>query len=305
MALKFFGGKYRLFKEKITRAFRRELLDAIYKLSTMDTIMLKFLKKTMLCCLALFSISLCFAEEGVVGKDAPANFSWSAPSDNEMGFKLISLDSERRKLYVQKGDFFAQVEMRPRSLSQLYSTAKGDKITFYTRQELEKPKEGYAMYVPVISVDTNSSSDVFLAFYKKRSGEMLAACVDVSLEAMPIPSLSIINFSPYRIGAQLGRRHYALNVFQSRTLPLSSSGERSSCVGTVKFFSLKNAQKPSFIEQKSYTFWSYERVIVVVFNQKEAATTPMFSAFNPAKRENKGGASTSSEVLVITNKGPR
>lgn len=267
--------------------------------------MLKFLKKTILGCFALFSISLCLADDGVVGKDAPANFSWSLPGDTETGFKLISLDSERRKLYVQKGDFFAQVEMRPRSLSQLYSTAKSDKITFYTRKELEKPKEGYAMYVPVISVDTNSSSDVFLAFYKKRSGELFAACVDVSLEAMPIPSLSVINFSPYRVGVQLGGRHYAMNVFQSRTLPLSSSGGRSSCIGTVKFFSLKDPKKPSFIEQKSYSFWSYERVMVLVFNQKEASTTPVFSAFNPAKRDNKGGASTSSEVLVLTNKGPR
>lgn len=281
------------------------MFDVFYKNFTIDCIMLKCLKKIILCCFALFSISLCFAEEGIVGKDAPVNFSWSAPADGEMSFKLISLDSERRKLYVQKGDFFAQVEMRPRSFSQLYSTAKGDKITFYTRTELEKPKEGYAMYVPVISVDTNSSSDVFLAFYKKRSGELFATCIDVSLEAMPIPSLSVINFSPYKVGIQLGGRHYAMSVFQSRTLPLSSSGGRSSCVGTVKFFSLKDPKKPSFIEQKSYSFWSYERVIVVVFNQKEAATTPVFSAFNPSKRDKPGGASTSSEVLVLTNKGPR
>lgn len=267
--------------------------------------MLKFLKKIILGCFALLSISPCLADEGIVGKDAPANFSWSAPGDAETGFKLISLDSESRKLYVQKGDFFAQVEMRPRSLSQLYSTAKGDKITFYRREELEKPKEGYAMYVPVISVDTKSSSDVFLAFYQKRSGELLAACVDVSLDAMPIPSLSVINFSPYRVGIQLGGRHYALNVFQNRTLPLSSSGSRSSCVGTVKFFSLKNPKSPSYIEQKSYSFWSYERVMVVVFSQKEASTTPVFAAFNPAKRDTKGGTSTSSEVLVLTNKGPR
>ena len=247
----------------------------------------------------------CAAAEEIVGKDAPANYTWANPGESDMSFRLISLDSENRKLYVAKGDIFAPVEMRPRSFSQLYSVAKKDEITFYTRKELEKPKEGYALYVPVISVNTNSSSDVYLAFGKNRSGKLLAACVDVSLEAMPIPSLSVVNLSPYRVGIQLGGRLYSMNVFSSRTLPLAPSEKRSSRVGKVKFFNLKDPKSPSFIEQKSYSFWSYERVLVIVFNQKDAVKVPVFAAFNPSKRKNDGAMSSMSDVLVLTNRGPR
>lgn len=267
--------------------------------------MLKSLKKAIIGCFLLFSVFECMAAEEIVGKDAPANYVWPSALETDMTFRLISLDSENRKLYVLKGDFFAPVEMRPRSFSQLYSVAKKDEITFYTRKELEKPKEGYALYVPAITVNTNSSSDVYLAFGKNKSGKLLAACIDVSLNAMPIPSLSVVNLSPYRVGIQLGGRLYSMNVFSSRTLPLAPSEKRSSRVGTVKFFNLKDPKSPSFIEQKSYSFWSYERVLVIVFNQKDAIKVPVFAAFNPSKRKNNGSMSSLSDILVLTNKGPR
>ena len=239
-----------------------------------------------------------FAYAGILAKDAPGDFKWSAPEDGEMSFRLVSLDSETRKFYVKKGDFFLPAVALPRDLGGLYSCAKTGKLVLFKRMVSDKLKEGFSEYVPAVEIQTGYSSDAIIALF----GASEARVIDVSTESMPLASFSVVNFSPHKLGLKIAKKISVLKPFEVSTV--KSHSKRKLCSSRIAFFNLKDISKPKLIEEKSYSFYSNERVVMLVFKQGESSGVPVFAPYNPSQKTAEGGGGIS-DVLVITNRGPR
>ncbi len=164
--------------------------------------------------------------------------------------------------------------------------------------EVENKGEDFAVLNVSFEISANSSSDVIIAMF----GENEARVVDVSTDAMPLASFSVVNFSPHRLGLKIAKKAVVLKPFEVRTVKLQS--DRKLCSSRVAFFNLKDISNPKPIEEKSYSFYSTERVIMFMFKQGESSDAPIFAPYNP--RQKRGNTAVgASETIVITNTGPR
>ncbi len=248
-------------------------------------------------CASLFAFQS-FAAAGIVAKDVPMDFKWDAPKDGEISFRLISLDAKTRNFYVKRGDFFLPIVSLPRDFGSLYSCEKADKITLFERSGAVAGKKGFSEYVPAVEISANSSSNVIIAMF----GENEARVVDVSTDSMPLASFSVVNFSPHRLRLKIAKKAVVLKPFEVHTV--KSQSNRKLCSSRVAFFNLKDISNPKPIEEKSYSFYSTERVIMFMFKQGESSDAPIFAPYNP--RQKRGNAAVgASEMIVITNTGPR
>jgi hypothetical protein len=264
--------------------------------------MTSFIKKT-LCMLAicLLTVSSSFAQEEVVGKDAPENFSWAPPTDDELGFRFISLDGKERQYYVMKGDFFAPVEMSGRNIGRLYSTKKVKTLVFYDRFPLEDPAfKGKARYVPALTVSTQDSSDLIIGIFTA-NGRLHGRGIDISLNKMPLGSFSVVNLNPSPMGFAVAKKPVRLSFFQSYTYVASTSKKYASVPFDI--YEIKNSP-PKLLESKKSNYRTNERTIAFAFNISEIKGS-VGSFAGDLGLDNAPSSSIKQDILFLTDKGPR
>ena len=203
----------------------------------------------------------CSGQEPVLGKDPPEGFVWSAPKDGEMSFRPISMDGESHMFFMKRGDFFAPVKFEAtRAVSEKYPADISEKIYFYTRKmEGDKP-----IFTPAFSVKTGGLKDAIVAIHKSDSGVLRSACVDISLEKMPLGSFSVVNMSLAKMAFGLEKLHFVLPPFNSKSVEFSSS-EPEIKSATLRTYDLRDKKAPKLILSKTYNFWTDRRMIVLVF----------------------------------------
>ena len=253
-----------------------------------------------------FAMNILFAQEEIIGKDAPENFSWTPPSDNEMSFRVISLDNVARKYYVRVGDFFAPVEIKVKNPGTIYPHKKAGAIVFYKRFPIESADavKGTARFVPELSVETNNASDIFIGVYSA-GGKANARSVDVSLENMPLGSFSIINFNPQNMYFAVDKKPVRLPFFQM-SIHTFSAGKRQPIGVAFDIYSApKNNAKPVRIEHKKCTFLGGERTLVLIFHQRKIKESVGSLTGDADYQTGYSYNETVDDMMFITNRGPR
>ena len=196
-----------------------------------------------------------------MGKDPPEGFTWTAPKAEEMSFRPISMDGENHVFYMKRGDFFAPVKfVATRAISAKYPAEVSEKLDFYTRHmEGEKP-----IFTPAFSVKTDKLKDAIIAIHKSDSGVLRSACVDISLDKMPLGSFSVVNMSLAKMAFGLEDRHFVLQPFSSRSVAFSSE-EPEIKSATLRTYDLSDKKAPKLLLSKTYNFWTDRRMVVFVF----------------------------------------
>lgn len=265
--------------------------------------MLSFKKIIFACISYTLAWSASFCQEGILGNDAPENFTWSVPAKDDIAFNLISLDGKTHSFYVNKGNFFAPVETRSRNLGRKYSIPRSDKIVFYNRQEIADGAKGKALYVPAISIDAKDSIDWVIGMFSRGKGNISARGIDISLENMPPSTLTMVNMGPSPLGFQIGKKAFKLGFFESYKSP-EHSGSSKILSHKISSFSLRGP-KPVFITTSVYSHWSFERMLILLFEEQKEEKSMGVAAVDPPPPEQPKTESANASVIIIKSKGPR
>lgn len=229
-----------------------------------------FFKKIFFAFFALFvSTSFSFAqEEGVIGTDAPANFGWKKPTPKEAEFRLIALDQKPYTLYIKKDSFFAPVSVAGRSLSQMYPINPTDELVFFIRKQMPELPKGQSMYIPVGKLQLNKCMDSIVAVYVA-GGKLGVSFIDISLSKMPIGSITFVNIYPSTLSVSLGKIPFRLDFMQTKQFAgvSSDNGLKQNNFTLKTYNTLKG--KLDEVSSDGYTFWSDERMIVMIYEQKK------------------------------------
>lgn len=220
----------------------------------------------------------------IVGKDAPEDFKWSAATEKQASYAILSLDGKDKTFYVDTGMFFAPVKISgSRDIYTRYSSKITDELKFYTRKQ-----DGKTIYfTEAFKVDSKGLKDFVIVIFPEKDNEFLAKAIDISLEKMPLASLSIVNLSPYKLGLAADKSFAKLDTFKSYSKKFNSSKEEILAC-TLKMYDLKNADAPRHLTTKTYSFWTSKRIVVMFFDLPRGAD----------------GQSQSSHI-VMYDKGPR
>ncbi len=270
------------------------------------------LKLTKFICVFLgLSLSLHFlsAQTEEIGKDAPKNFSWTKPLATELAFKLMNLDGANRTVYVKKADFFAPVTGSARDFSSEYGVAKAASLTFYARKVDPQLPEGTARYIPLLTVNTFDSLDILVATYQK-GNTLEGSSLDISLNAMPIGFLTIINLSPAPIGIKADKKLLKLGFFQ--TYKIAGYGGKTNSLGvSLEIYNLKAADLTVPAESNRYVFYKTQRAILLNFFPPTPPPTEMkrTKAYTIEEAAGLAKSKTTSNAPVnssfFSNSGPR
>lgn len=249
-----------------------------------NTFATRLLTKALFCFLCFFAGGLRLLGGEVQGEDAPENFKWQRAAENQLSYGILSLDGRERSFYVDMGTFFAPLKASAnRDVYSRYVSNPTERIKFYTRRQEEKK----VFFEEAFSVDVEGLKDFMIVIMENGAGEILAKTIDISLEKMPLASLSVINLSHYNLGLSADKTFAKLDPFDSFSKKLASDGEQI-LSSTLKMYDLKNSGSPRLLLTKTYSFWSSKRMLVFFFELPRA--------------ENAGERPAS---LVMYDRGPR
>ena len=266
--------------------------------------MFRPLKKLLTVCAALTCTALVgFSQEEIVGNDAPQNFGWKSPDANDTAFRFIALDGKSRAFYVNKGAFFAPIEISGRNIGRLYSIPSSGDLVLYTRKEIPNGPKGKALYVAVEKINLKNSKDWIIAIYNA-GNDIRTNTLDYSLDNMPLGSFTMLNANPKTMGFQVNKASVKLGFFTPKIYKASTDPKRI-ITNTVNAFDLSGA-KPEFIASSSYSYWTDQRLLVIFFEAAKAEKSMGIPSTDPpASGRIPDSASGNAPTLVQTSRGPR
>ena len=199
--------------------------------------------------------------DGVQGEDAPEGFKWQRADENQLSYGILSLDGKERSFYVDTGTFFAPLKASAsRDVYSRYVSNPTKRIKFYTRRQEEKK----VFFDEAFSVEVEGLKDFMIVIMENDSGEILAKTIDISLEKMPLASLSVINLSHHNLGLSADKTFAKLDPFDSFSKKFASDTEQI-LASTLKMYDLKDPKSPQLLLTKTYSFWTSKRVVVFFF----------------------------------------
>lgn len=243
--------------------------------------------KKFLVLLLIFTFSIQgFSQENK--KTKIISHKWGNPTSMDMAFKFISADRKPRSLYVKIGDSYTPISATTSfSLGQTFSLPAEKKLNLYTMEIVD----GTEVFSNAISVDIGDMRDFVLGLFEA-NGKLSYKVVDISLDKMPIGTVSVVNMQPFPVGVQAGKRNIVLRFYEyTTTNPSKTSGKYASL--KLPVYSLQNPKLPKLLLNGDMEFKAgTERMVIYIFGVKERNP---FAAYDEA----------SSQIYTLSDKGLR
>jgi hypothetical protein len=213
------------------------------------------------------------------------NHTWTKPIAGDMMFYLHSADKKPRSFFLNIKDMYVPVHTATGySIGTYYALPKSGKLALYSREM----KDGLEIFTPVITIDTNGLNDFVVGLFEA-NGKLGYKVLDLSLEAMPIGSASVVNMHAIPLGISMGKGKGRIGFYNKVTQNSTASGEYGR--GYIEVYSLQNPKKPEVLWPGDMRYQADERLILFFFGSKIKAS--------PFPDE------SDDQINIIANKGPR
>ena len=208
---------------------------------------------------------LCAQSSTLLGKSkVQENYSWPSPSANDMVFQFVAMDGKARRFYVAINDFYVPIRTAGRnSLGSAYVLPKSKLIKLCER----RIEDGKEFFDPIATIDTKGFTDFIAGIFPSGEG-LKTSVVDISLDAMPVGSMNIVNLQPYQLGIKISGNTSSLKMFGHMSKNLRNSQGRFLTEFPI-FYDLRDPKRPKVFYSRQFRFAKDTRSILYVMGLRK------------------------------------
>lgn len=124
-------------------------------------------------------------------------------------------------------------------------------------------EEGEIIYKPVLNVPLGASGQKLIFVIEKPGGSLDARVFDMSVDALPLNTAQVLNFSNELVMVRLGKEVGSVASFKKKNFPVEIEKRRAA----INFALAVNVNgKPKVIEMKRMAFIKNRRQLILVYN---------------------------------------